>query len=243
MYIPCRTVYYPKVFNPVAWYDGDDPNGTGLKLANDAAITTWADKSGNNYNAIQLTGANQPIYKASLYNGRGAVQFSGNQYMDVAYNAALNPASFTLILVCAVTGGSGFRSPITSRDPTPTTKGYLIYAHSDGTWNFWVGTNVSNVWNQISDGTATLSQLYMLIGQGNTASNPFVVNGTPVSGDTTNYTQQTVNQLRIGAGGETASFFFIGNVCDILLFNSVSPSYISNKIKFYERIKWANGIS
>lgn len=46
-------------------------------LADGNSVTSWADSSGNGVAVNQGTAANQPLYKASVYNGRPAVRFDG----------------------------------------------------------------------------------------------------------------------------------------------------------------------
>ena len=67
--------------------------------------------------------------------------------MNVPYLAALNPASFTVEAWAYPTGGQGtFRSIVTSRDYAPgAAQGYILYAASDNTWQFWTGTGGWNV--------------------------------------------------------------------------------------------------
>lgn len=44
-------------------------------------VTTWYDQSGNGYNAVQTTAANQPLYVASNINSLPALRFDGTDYL------------------------------------------------------------------------------------------------------------------------------------------------------------------
>ena len=77
-----------------------------------------------------------------------AVAFNGtDEYVNVPYNAALNPAAFTVEAWANVTGGQGsFRSIVTSRDYAPgNARGFVLYAAPDNTWQFWTGSGDWNI--------------------------------------------------------------------------------------------------
>lgn len=56
----------------IVWLDA-----ARLGLANNTAVSSWTDLSGNNNHAIQATGAQQPIFKTGQINGVPAVDFDG----------------------------------------------------------------------------------------------------------------------------------------------------------------------
>lgn len=58
--------------NLIAWYDAQ--NGVGLSSGK---ASQWNDLSGNNAHLTQATGANQPVYNATGYNGLPALTFDG----------------------------------------------------------------------------------------------------------------------------------------------------------------------
>lgn len=60
------------------WYQASDLlNGGGLP-ANNAAVSTWKDKSGSSHNLTQATGSLQPVFKIAGFQGKPAVLFSGS---------------------------------------------------------------------------------------------------------------------------------------------------------------------
>lgn len=70
-------------------------------LADAAAISSCPDGSGNSRTAVQATGANQPTYRTSIFNGRPSMRFDGvNDYL--LYDAGStfytgNTASFFIV--------------------------------------------------------------------------------------------------------------------------------------------------
>jgi hypothetical protein len=82
-------------------------NNAGTVLAADGdLVQQWNDRSGNSNNASQATPANRPTYKVNIINGKPALLFAGNQFIDPAalgipatngfsYIVVFNPTSFT----------------------------------------------------------------------------------------------------------------------------------------------------
>jgi hypothetical protein len=75
-----------------------------------------------------------------------ALNFDGvDDYVDVPYNANLNPDIFTVSVWAKVEGGSGpFRCVVSSRDYDQY-QGYAFYASDSNIWSFWVGSGTSTV--------------------------------------------------------------------------------------------------
>ncbi len=67
-------VWTPASITGLQWWLKAD----SLALSDGDAVSSWSDSSGNGYTATQGTGANQPIYKASILNGKPVVRFDGS---------------------------------------------------------------------------------------------------------------------------------------------------------------------
>jgi hypothetical protein len=48
-----------------------------INQSDNTVVSTWADRSGNSYNATQATGANQPTFKTNQTGGNAGVDFDG----------------------------------------------------------------------------------------------------------------------------------------------------------------------
>lgn len=73
-----RGIFYPtQVPGMTFWIDANDPNGTGFQNANSSSMGTFVDKSPQQTNLTQGTGANQPIYMTNQLNGLPVVSFTG----------------------------------------------------------------------------------------------------------------------------------------------------------------------
>lgn len=78
------------------WLDAEAITG----LNNNDPIQTWNDESGNNYNAVQNTLANRPLYIEDGINGRPVVRFDGvNDWLQITPDSGLNMTTFSLIVV------------------------------------------------------------------------------------------------------------------------------------------------
>jgi hypothetical protein len=144
-----------------------------------------------------------------------ALDFNGaDEYAEVPYAAALNPAVFTVSLWARVDGGQGtFRSPITSRNNLSGLSGYIIYAGSDDTWQFWTG-NGSGLWSNLSSGASVVvGEWVHLAAVYDGAAMHFYVDGELTGSRTSTFTANTVRPLRIGAGVTESSPEFLFNGC------------------------------
>ena len=88
-----------------AWFKADS-----LSLNDGDAVGTWADQSGNARDLTQATGANKPLYKKGVANGKPAVLFDGtNDTMaTAAFGARSHPV--TVFVVAKRVSGTGTQS-------------------------------------------------------------------------------------------------------------------------------------
>ena len=75
-----------------------------INQANNTAVSTWADQSGNGYDASQATGAYQPTFLTAQQGGNPVVRFSGGQGLEATIGNR-NVYSFSLLHI--KTSGSG----------------------------------------------------------------------------------------------------------------------------------------
>jgi hypothetical protein len=164
-----------------------------------------------------------------------AAGFNGSSdKIDVPFNAALNPASFTVECWAKVQGGVGnYRSPVTSRESSSSVQaGYIFYAGAGNTWEFWTGNGTS--WNALTtaatNGAVVLGAWTHLVGTYDATSliTSFYINGALVM-QGTNVTVAPVGTvgspcpLRIGAGGTEGAgeYWFDGSVDEVAVYPSV----------------------
>jgi len=163
-----------------------------------------------------------------------AVGFNGTtQYGQVPYAAALNAPQFSVEAWAYVTGGQGtFRSVVTSRDSSAsTTRGYVLYAAADGSWQFWIGAGGAGQWQQVFGPAVALNTWTHLVGTYDGTTAQLYVNGTLVAATQATLSANTVRPLRFAAGATegNASFHFPGRVDEVAVYGSaLQPSRVQS---------------
>ena len=208
---------------------GDTPAGyyrleetTGTTAAN--AGTAGAAAAGT-FTGTYTLGANGP--RPTAYSGmpadNKALNMAGAGYVQMPYAAALNPSVFTVECWARATGGAGtFRAAVSGRDDTAgRTAGYIFYAASNNTWQFWTGSGGTGVWDPINGPAVVLNQWVHLVGTYDGAVKRFYVNGAQVgTGATSAFNVNLTRGLRIGGGQNetTVNFRFVGDVDEVAIY-------------------------
>lgn len=101
--------FSPLTLSPVLWLDASQE-----AYANDAAVTTWTDRSGNGLNAAQGTGTKQPVFKTNIINGKPALLFDGtDDHLLVADHALLDVPYITIFAVFDANDTAAFKQILT----------------------------------------------------------------------------------------------------------------------------------
>jgi hypothetical protein len=140
--------------------------------------------------------------------------------MDVPHTPKLNTPKFTVELWAKVTGGAGFRSPLTSRADLPQ-RGYIIYATPANTWQFWSGKGDSSGWDILAGPPVVNNSWVHLAGVHDGTKKFFYVNGSLVSSNTVAFAPNNVHALRIGGGATEGNgdFFFQGGIDEVVYYD------------------------
>jgi VCBS repeat-containing protein len=170
--------------------------------------------------------------------GAGVVVNGSNGKADIPHNPTLNPAgSFSVELWARVDGGSGHRSPITSRDDISggaDTRGYILYATPSNVWQFWTGSGgTGGGWNVLSGpGVVNGEWTHFVLtfeadGNGRDGNGAFhgtktmYVNGLQAAQAAGFYEENNVEALHIGAGSDAGNnFYFNGAIDDVSIYGS-----------------------
>ena len=152
-----------------------------------------------------------------------------NASIDVPFEEALNPESFTVtVWARPETAGSVYQSVITSRDDAfPDLAGYILYSTPGGIWQFWTGPGVgAGGWDGVDGPAVEAGEWVHLAISFDAESNEKVlwVNGEPFSdeGAGAGYSPNGVKDLHIGGGADSGTEFrFKGNIDDVGVFNEV----------------------
>jgi hypothetical protein len=143
-------------------------------------------------------------------------------FVDVPYSASLNPPAFTVSLWARPTsGGSDYRSPLTSRDDTPQ-RGYILYVEPGNTWQFWTGNGTG--WDNTAGPAAQLDEWAYVTATFANNQKVLYLNGRQVAQSTAAVTLSlnTQQPLRIGAGSSESpagNYFWRGQIDDVRIYN------------------------
>lgn len=202
------------------WFDGLDPNGNGTVPANNAALSTWVDKSGtgNSGTAIGTT---------PLYQSNSGVLFSTGGY-STSYSASLaNESMFFVYTPTSVPDTITLAGPNDTGGRTITVNTSLRLESS----SYFVG------FGSVSpNSTVTLNQRCQS-GYINTASSTVVVhNGTTYSAVSLSYTAGRTT--RIGISGTNNAIPFKGTIHEVIAYNVALTASQRQQLEGYLAWKW-----
>jgi len=179
--------------------------------------TTVVDATGNGHDGT-LEG--DPQWVAGYFGE--ALQFAGSpDRVVVPYSAQLNPEEdFTVSVWANVEpGSSGWRSPITARDDYPQ-RGYIIYAGTDGNWQFWIG--VGSGWSTAAGPPIQTGEWTHVAAVYTPGNQKLYINGELVGEASGTISLNTEKYLSIGAGRTdmpAGDYFYVGKIDDVRLYN------------------------
>jgi hypothetical protein len=181
--------------------------------------TTAVDATGNGHDGT-LEGS--PQWGVGYFGG--ALQFAGSpDRVVVPYDPQLNPEeAFTVSVWANVEpGSSGWRSPITSRDDGPQ-RGYIIYAGTDGNWQFWIGTGSG--WSNAAGPAIQHGEWTHVAATYAPGDQKLYINGEQAGEATGTIGLNEQQYLSIGAGRTDwpqGDYFYVGMVDDVRLYDQV----------------------
>jgi hypothetical protein len=215
------------------WLDASQITG----LNDGDAVTTWADLSGNGYDATQATGSKKPTYSANALNGKPVVQFDGVD--DVLLNATFTHAQ-------SVSAGTLF---VVRRVSNPALAAWLIdlsnsqlsdfqnvnlgVAYVGGAYGYSArSTTAATVTSIIYDGSLSGDDNRLKLRFDGVAKNPLTFGG--VIPATT-----SAGTVGFGVGARmTGAQFLLGYVAESLFYNRALTTLEMAQVEAYLRAKW-----
>lgn len=195
--------------------------------ADGSQVSSWNDTTGNARHAVQATAANRPLVRATPtgFNSNPAVEFGASDFLQVPYNAALNPAALTMFWVVRLTGAAGtYRSLFTSRNDGEL-RGYILYANDIDRWDAWAGNGINYNPTGASTGVATLNDTCTLCYTADNTGINLYLDNVLVQSYAKAYAPQTADPLNIGRGEDLGTNFqFLGLVARGQLYSRILAS-------------------
>ncbi len=239
------------VFSPtklpslVGWWDGNDPNATGVKPSNGASISTWVDKSTFGNNLTQGTGALQPIFTNNVKNGLSALTYTNTKALTSTnppsgWTFTTNPRS--MIFVFNITQTISGNNQVVWGQGGGGTGNNSTFGHLAAGGAVF-GVDSGGTGGYITFNTTTVTQNTFYIWEyycptGNLISSTSVINGVSQGPTNHSYTGGFVASSAVTAGNPN-TVSLSGNFCEILAFNANLSSFNRSLIRSYLKGKWA----
>ncbi len=232
--------------------DGVTKCSNDLTIVNATPIAEWrmeefswdgtagevVDETGNGNDGTANNGADTDDASPAIVGdpgtcGYGTYAQSNSQFVNVPYNASLNPdGDFTVSFWAKVSGSAGtYRSPITSRwenGGATIRQGYIVYAGTNNLWQFWTGVGAAG-WDLTTGPAVTIGAwTHVAITYDSTSVNSGIhtgikslyINGAATTDINRDYQPNGTNPTTIGAGGGTgASFHFDGDIDEVRVYD------------------------
>jgi hypothetical protein len=156
----------------------------------------------------------------------GAVAAAGSGYLEVPYDAALNPAEFSVELWATASGGAGtVRCAVTSRDSGPGVRGFQIGAGPDDAWQLRVGDGTT--WHDVAGPPAVVGSAAHVVATYDGTAARLYVDGV-LSGTAPGVTvdPNRARPLRIGAGTTEGapSAWWVGKLDEVAVYDRALPA-------------------
>ncbi len=198
-------------------------DATTLALSDSDPVATWADQSGNGYDASQATASFRPLYKAAIQNGLPVVRFDGT---DDILRAALTLAQpLTWFIVWApITVGPGAYSVVEASDGNAAAVGV-----DNSSRLFMYGSTGFEI-----AADRTLGRFHLEGFVANAGSSAIRRDGSQVATGTTNFTFAGCNLSANTLGGG----FYNNDIAEVLVYPSVLSGADITAVETYLNAKW-----
>ncbi|RYM32823.1 T9SS type A sorting domain-containing protein [Brumimicrobium glaciale] len=211
--------------NLVLWLNANTVTGT-----NGSTITSWNDQSGYGNDFSSPNGA---LFNTSAINGYPAFKFDGSSlYFERAFTSKLNPINYSIFSASNPTSSGAYKTIVSNRDdPSDASQrtGFMLYCRpSSNIWSFWTG-QFGTFWNTINAFTVTVgnwADQQIHYDHNSTIKKRLFINNSLEASSSSNSNVNTKKPYRVGAGRNesTPSFFFNGEIGEIIMFDKTVNS-------------------
>ena len=229
---PFYTAFSPRQISGCAlWLDGADPAGNGVIPANNDAVSTWVDKSGNGRNGSQV---NNPTYDLT----RKAIYFTGSaQYYTLPDSTfPTGDSSYTYFIIAnftslgptpnwvGVLGGGGF---------TPSTSiAFRTNGVGGGFYEYWYANDILSSTTYATNQIVAIQSIYTSGGQRSLIQNfSIFTTNTP----STPRNQSAGNNV---IGRTFSTEYMQGYIHEVIVYNFDLSTTQRQQVESYLAQKW-----
>ena len=221
----------PLSLEPGLWLDASDPSTLTL---NGSAVSTWADKSGNNRHASQANSTNQPVLTAGGLHGKPVVTFDGSNdffTVDLDFLAGVPHSAFI------VTNPTGFSNIYGAANSSQGSNSLHVgFNGNNYRMNFWANDFGPARSANFIAGAANIVNYAWVTGVGK----QIFANGKSEGSNTNAGNIGTMSGGgRIGHTTTAGHAAFGGDIAEIIIIPSVLSTEDRQKIEGYLAHKWA----
>jgi|GEM_PF-2647792 len=233
--ISASVTWTPAQLTTTAWYDASD---SGTLTETGGAISQWDDKSGNGLN-LQASASQEPINGTTTINGTNAIDFDGNNdQMSTSSNPFGSAVSDALvIMVHKVNNDSDQGTIFTLTGSDASGSRWQSHAPYNGTAYFDCGGTGSA--NRINTNYGTDTGDNVLVSfYGSTTDNVQQIfkNGSLLIGDTSGHSVNTVGNLFLGSGANSA--YQDTTIGEVIIINGTVSLEDRQNLEGYLAHKW-----
>lgn len=223
---PRATGFNPKsIAGLFAWFDAEDSSTVTLATG----VSSWRDKSGNGANAVQATGAAQPL--TTTINGKRAFVFDQGDGL-IAQTTYSITAQSTFCVFRADTATSFARIVTQENDAANATYVQLLLPNPGG---LAVGSYFSGAFRS----SVSIAQSAATIGESHHNGTAVQVVANGISGASFSGSLSfTPTRLCIGNAGALSNAF-VGAIAEVLVWNRALSSTEISSVRRYLARKWS----
>jgi len=219
----------------VLWLDADDTDTITLDGSDN--VEQWDDKSGLNKHATQTTSESRPTYAISGMNGKGAISFDGNNFLNC--HGSLFPATgnFDFFIVSFLAGVPNGEHHVLLQQGTSASDCFLVYSNT----TYGDANNQFRIYlvSQLLIGDDLRNTTHILrIGRN---GNIFAYSkdaATAVNGTSSASIPQQSSRIGVRLDDTTTMMHYKGNISECILYSRTLTTQEREQIEGYLSHKW-----
>jgi hypothetical protein len=216
----------PASLSPILWFDA----ATGITADAAGLVSQWNDRSATAAHAVQATGSSQPSSIAQSLNGYPVVTFGTGGIKTLVHSAQLAGTAYTAFYLLRATGESGVGATYYHAG-SPSTGG-LAFASELSVlgqgWGEFDGTNT-----RASNAASALNAWEI---HAHSPAKLFKDGAEPTYAATSTITAGNITT--IGSRADNVNVYFIGDIAEIVVFDTVLADTDRQLVEGYLAWKW-----